>query len=62
VAIVGSTIYAARLDGVGVSTDGGSTWTVLTKTSGLASTTLYGVSVSGSTVYAATDSGLSISQ
>jgi hypothetical protein len=45
-----------------VSTDGGSSWTKKTTANGLSHNYVLGVAVSGSTIYAATDWGLSIPQ
>ena len=62
--VVGSTVYAATASGLGISTDGGTTWTNKRTSSGLGSDIVNGVfAVAGSpdTVYAATEGGLSIS-
>ena len=59
----GSTIYAATMGGgVSVSTDGGTTWTNSTTANGLASNTVLGLTVVGTTIYAATAGGLSVSK
>ena len=58
----GSTVYVTtRQNGIGISTDGGATWTSRTPASGLSSSEGYGVYAIGSTVYAATYSGVNIS-
>jgi hypothetical protein len=59
----GNTIYAATLNGLSISTNGGTTFTNLTTTSaGLGSNEILAVYAVGSTIYAATnDGGLSIS-
>ena len=54
-------VYAATLGGLGISTDGGTSFTNRTTTQGLGNNAVYEVFVSGSTVYAATFSGLGIS-
>ena len=59
VSVSGGTIYAATGSYLGVSTDGGTTFTQ--KSAGLGSNLVYGVYTSGSNVYAATYGGLSIS-
>ena len=56
-----STVYAATNNGLGISTDGGVSFTNKTTADGLGSNTINGVYVDGSTVYAATINGLSIS-
>ncbi|MFN8494187.1 MAG: hypothetical protein U0350_41695 [Caldilineaceae bacterium] len=57
----GSTVYAATQSGLGISTDGGVSFTNKTSAIGLGNSLVYGVYASGSTVYAATLGGLSIS-
>ena len=59
--VIGSMVYAATTNGLGVSSDGGATFTNLTTTSGLGSDNVIGVYAVGSTIYAATCGGLSIS-
>ena len=54
----GSTIYAATIGGLSISTDGGTTFINKTTTDGLGSNVVYGVYASGSTIYAATYGGL----
>jgi hypothetical protein len=61
VTVSGSTIYAATLGGVSISTDGGTHWTNYTTTNGLGNNSVLGVAVSGSTICAATLGGVSIS-
>jgi hypothetical protein len=58
---VGGTVYAATGGGLSISTDGGSTFTNKTTTSGLGGNLVYGVIAVGDTIYAATSRGLSIS-
>ena len=57
----GSTVYAATIGGLSISTDGGSTFTNKTTADGLGYNNVNGVHASGSTVYASTSRGLSIS-
>jgi hypothetical protein len=57
----GSSIYAATIDGLSISTNGGTSFTNRTTANGLGSTDMRGVYASGSNIYAATASGLSIS-
>jgi hypothetical protein len=57
----GSSIYAATLGGLGISTNGGTSFTNYTTTSGLGNNTVRSVYASGSSIYAATDGGISIS-
>lgn len=59
----GSTIYAATYGGgVGISTDGGTTWTARTvSNSSLSDDWVYSLIVDGTTLYAGCDGGLSIS-
>jgi len=54
-------VYAAAVGGVGISTDGGTTFTNYWANNGLGSNTVLGVYAEGSTIYAATDNGVSIS-
>jgi hypothetical protein len=55
----GNTVYLATFNyGLGVSTDGGTTFSYVKTTSGLGSNNVYSISVSGSTVYVGTSSGL----
>ena len=49
-AVSGSTIYAATLCGLSVSTNGGANWTNYTMTDGLGNDEVLGVAVSGSTI------------
>ena len=59
---VGSTVYVGVNNaGLGISTNGGTTFTYKTTANGLGSSTVNGVYAVGSTVYAATGGGLSIS-
>jgi hypothetical protein len=58
---VGSTIYAATIGGLSISTNGGTSFTNYTTTNGLGSNDVRGVYAVGSTIYAATAGGLSIS-
>jgi len=55
------TVYAATEGGLGISTDGGTSFTNRTTADGLGSNNVRGVFVVGSNVYAATNSGLSVS-
>jgi hypothetical protein len=57
----GGNIYAATFGGLSISTNGGSSFTNYTTSSGLGSNIVYGVYASGSSIYAATGGGLSIS-
>jgi hypothetical protein len=57
----GSTVYAATIHGLSISTNGGSSFANRTTAQGLGSNTTAGVFASGSTIYAATYNGLSIS-
>ena len=50
----------ATTDGLSISTNGGSSFTNYTTTSGLGSNTVLGVYANGGTIYAATFGGLSI--
>ena len=59
--VTGGTIYAATASGLGISTDGGTTWTNKRTSNGLGSDIVNGAYAVGSTVYAATQNGLSIS-
>ncbi len=54
-------MYAATVGGLGISTDGGASFTNRTTANGLGSNAVLGVYASGSTVYAATIGGLGIS-
>ena len=64
---MGSSIYAGTIDGLSISSDGGSTFTNRTTDQGLGSTFVHSVYASGSSVYAgtsmrtATDGGLGLS-
>ena len=58
----GTSIYAATDGGLGISTNGGSSFTNYTTASGLGSNTVRGVYASGTSIYAATDGGVSIAQ
>ena len=58
---VGSNVYAATIDGLSISTDGGATFTNRTTADGLGDNFVLGVYAVGSNVYAATAGGLSIS-
>ena len=53
-------MYAATGGGLGISTDGGATFTTYTSANGLGSNTVYGAYANGGTVYAATLGGLGI--
>ena len=57
----GSTVYAATLGGLSISTDGGTTFSNRTTANGLGNNKVYAVYASGSTVYAATEGGLGVS-
>jgi hypothetical protein len=59
--VVGSTVYAATLSGLSISSNGGATFSNYTTASGLGDDLVYGVYASGLNVYAATANGLSIS-
>lgn len=56
-----NTLYTATNGGLGISTDGGETFTYRTTADGLGSNIVRGVYADGATVYAATAGGLSIS-
>jgi BNR/Asp-box repeat. len=56
-----STVYIAG-DGIRISSDGRNSWMTYDYDNGLGSDYIYAVTVSGSTIYAATSGGLSISQ
>jgi hypothetical protein len=59
----GSSIYAATSGGLGISTNGGSSFTNYTTANGMGDASVKGVYASGSSIYAATDfGGLSIAQ
>lgn len=61
----GNNIYVSTFAGgasLAVSSNGGSSFTTYSTTNGLGSNTGRGVFVSGGSVYAATDGGLSIAQ
>ena len=58
----GSSIYAATIGGLSISTNGGSSFTNYTTAQGLGNNDVYGVYASGSNIYAATNGGLSIAQ
>ena len=58
----GSNIYAATDGGLSISTNGGSSFTNYTTTSGLVGNQVRGVYASGSNIYVATLGGLSIAQ
>jgi hypothetical protein len=58
---VGSTVYAATLNGLSISTNGGLNFTNYTTANGLGDNAVYDVYAVGNTVYAATFGGLSIS-
>lgn len=57
---VGGTVYAATWGGLGVSTNGGTTFTTYTTADGLGSNLVMAVYADGGVVYAATLGGLSI--
>ncbi|MBN2190008.1 MAG: hypothetical protein JW728_02220 [Candidatus Aureabacteria bacterium] len=59
----GEMVYIASYEGLGISNDYGSNWTIKTVSDGLGSTEIYGVwgNSDGSVVYAATQNGLSSS-
>lgn len=59
--VSGSNVYAATLNGLSISTDGGASFVTRTTADGLGDNRVISVFVSGSNVYAATLSGLSIS-
>ncbi|MEI8094829.1 MAG: InlB B-repeat-containing protein [Spirochaetales bacterium] len=62
--VSGTTIYAATVAGLSVSTDPGSVWTNytnVTTNNGIIDNMVHSVYVSGSYIYAATDIGLSVS-
>jgi len=58
----GSSIYAATLDGLSISTNGGTSFTNYTIANGLGDNDVQGVYASGSSIFAATEGGLSIAQ
>jgi len=58
---VGTTVYAATISGLSISTNGGSSFTNYTTANGLGGNFVNGVYAVGNTIYAATGSGLSIS-
>ncbi len=54
-------VYAGTAGGLSISTNGGTSWSNYTTADGLGSNNVYGVFADGSTVYAATSLGLTIS-
>jgi hypothetical protein len=62
VAAAGHLAAATGGGGLSISTNNGTNWTKYTTTNGLGSNFLFGVYASGSSIYAATDSGLRIAQ
>jgi hypothetical protein len=57
----GSSIYAATMGGLIISTNNGTSWSNYTTANGLVDNNVRGVYASGSSIYAATYGGLSIS-
>jgi hypothetical protein len=57
---IGTTVYAATDAGLSISTNGGTSFTNYTTSSGLGGNSVYGVYADGAKIYAATNAGLSI--
>ncbi|MBF0442172.1 MAG: InlB B-repeat-containing protein [Oligoflexales bacterium] len=58
----GMNLYAgSHSSGLGISNDGGSSWTTITTTQGLASDAVLSINASGSKIYVGTEGGLSVS-
>lgn len=60
-AVSGYAMYAATDKGLSISVNGGKSWKNYAKADGLAGDDVFGVAVSGSTIYASCVGGLSVS-
>jgi hypothetical protein len=60
VAAVNQSLVVSSSDGVSISQDGGTSWKPFSTKQGLASNSAFGVALAGSSIYVATNAGLSV--